>query len=47
MSAHTTWSVAEIAYCLGFVYPTYSTNFFKKQTGTTPLACRREVARRG
>jgi AraC family transcriptional activator of pobA len=38
---HTTWSVAEIAYCLGFAYPTYFNNFFKKQTGTTPLACRR------
>ncbi|WP_311136810.1 helix-turn-helix domain-containing protein [Hymenobacter cellulosilyticus] len=38
---HTTWSVAEIAYCLGFAYPTYFNNFFKKQTGITPLACRR------
>ncbi len=38
---HTTWSVAEIAYCLGFAYPTYFNNFFKKQTGTTPLACRK------
>ena len=38
---HTTWSVAEIAYCLGFAYPTYFNNFFKKQTGNTPLACRK------
>lgn len=38
---HTTWSVAEIAYCLGFAYPTYFNNFFKKQTGYTPLACRK------
>jgi AraC family transcriptional activator of pobA len=38
---HTTWSVAEIAYCLGFAYPTYFNNFFKKQTGATPLACRK------
>jgi AraC family transcriptional activator of pobA len=38
---HTTWSVAEIAYCLGFAYPTYFNNFFKKQTGFTPLACRK------
>jgi AraC family transcriptional activator of pobA len=37
---HTNWSVAEIAYCLGFAYPTYFNNFFKKQTGITPLACR-------
>ena len=38
---HTTWSVAEIAYSLGFAYPTYFNNFFKKQTGITPLACRK------
>ena len=38
---HTTWSVAEIAYSLGFAYPTYFNNFFKKQTGQTPLACRK------
>ncbi|UOQ69643.1 helix-turn-helix domain-containing protein [Hymenobacter volaticus] len=38
---HTTWSVAEIAYCLGFAYSTYFNNFFKKQTGMTPLACRK------
>ena len=41
---HTTWSVAEIAYCLGFAYPTYFNNFFKKQTGTTPLACRKAAS---
>ena len=38
---HTPWSVAEIAYSLGFAYPTYFNNFFKKQTGSTPLACRK------
>ncbi|MDF7814027.1 helix-turn-helix transcriptional regulator [Hymenobacter sp. YC55] len=38
---HTDWSVAEIAYCLGFAYSTYFNNFFKKQTGFTPLAYRR------
>jgi AraC family transcriptional activator of pobA len=38
---HTTWSVAEIAYSLGFAYPTYFNNFFKKQTGYTPLAFRK------
>lgn len=37
---HTNWSVADIAYSLGFAYPTYFNNFFKKQTGYTPLACR-------
>jgi len=38
---YTNWSVAEIAYSLGFAYPTYFNNFFKKQTGYTPLACRK------
>jgi len=33
---HTDWSVSEIAYALGFEYPTYFNNFFKKQTGTNP-----------
>ena len=37
---HTSWSTAEIAYGLGFAYPTYFNNFFKKQTGTTPSALR-------
>lgn len=32
---YTNWSVAKIA------YPTYFNNFFKKQTGYTPLACRK------
>lgn len=33
---HTNWNIAEIAYALGFEYPTYFNNFFKKQTGLTP-----------
>jgi AraC-like DNA-binding protein len=37
---HTSWSTAEIAYALGFEYPTYFNNFFKKHTGTTPSAVR-------
>ena len=37
---HTNWSTAEIAYGLGFAYPTYFNNFFKKQTGTSPSALR-------
>jgi AraC-like DNA-binding protein len=40
--AHTMWSVGEIAYSLGFEYPTYFNNFFKKHTSTTPLTFRRE-----
>lgn len=38
---YTDWSVGEIAHSLGFAYPTYFNNFFKKQTGYTPLACRK------
>ncbi len=37
---HTNWNVSEIAYALGFEYPTYFNNFFKKITGTTPKAVR-------
>lgn len=37
---HTTWTIAEIAYGLGFEYPSYFNNFFKKHTGTTPSGVR-------
>ncbi len=37
---HTDWSVAEIAYALGFEYPTYFNNYFKRVTGTTPRSFR-------
>jgi len=37
---HTDWSISEIAYALGFEYPTYFNNFFKKNTGTNPKAFR-------
>ncbi|OUJ68173.1 helix-turn-helix domain-containing protein [Hymenobacter crusticola] len=36
----TAWSTADIADVLGFAYPTYFNNFFKKHTGTTPSAIR-------
>lgn len=39
---HTDWNVSEIAYALGFDYPTYFNNFFKKLTGSTPKALRTE-----
>jgi AraC-like DNA-binding protein len=37
---HTTWSISEIAYALGFEYPTYFNNFFKKKTGEIPKSIR-------
>ena len=37
---HTNWNIAEIAYALGFEYPTYFNNFFKKRTGTIPKSIR-------
>jgi AraC-like DNA-binding protein len=38
---HTDWSVAEIAYALGFEYPAYFNNYFKRVSGTTPNAFRK------
>jgi AraC-like DNA-binding protein len=40
---HTDWSVADIAYALGFEYPTYFNNYFKRVTGTTPKSLRKEM----
>lgn len=37
---HTDWNISEIAYALGFEYPTYFNNFFKKKTGVVPKAVR-------
>jgi AraC-like DNA-binding protein len=37
---HTDWNIAEIAYALGFEYPTYFNNFFKKKTGQIPKSVR-------
>ena len=37
---HTNWNVSEIAYALGFEYPTYFNNFFKRITGTNPKSLR-------
>jgi AraC family transcriptional activator of pobA len=38
---HTDWSVADIAYALGFEYPTYFNNYFKRVTGATPKSLRK------
>lgn len=37
---HTDWSVSDVAYALGFEYPTYFNNFFKRMTGTVPKSLR-------
>ena len=37
---YTNWSVADIAYGLGFDYPTYFNNFFKRITGRNPKSFR-------
>jgi AraC-like DNA-binding protein len=39
---HTDWSVADIAFALGFEYPTYFNNYFKRITGTNPQSFRKE-----
>lgn len=33
---YTDWSIADIAYALGFEYPNYFSNFLKRKTGNTP-----------
>lgn len=38
---HTDWNIADIAYALGFEYPTYFNIFFKKREGRSPSALRR------
>lgn len=37
---HSNWPVSEIAYCLGFEYPAYFNNFYKKNVGVTPSEVR-------
>jgi AraC family transcriptional activator of pobA len=39
---HTRWSVGDIATSLGFAYPTYFNNYFKRETGLTPAAFRKQ-----
>jgi AraC family transcriptional activator of pobA len=39
---YTDWNVADIAYALGFEYPTYFNNYFKRMTGITPKSVRKE-----
>ncbi|WP_184547335.1 helix-turn-helix domain-containing protein [Mucilaginibacter sp. FT3.2] len=37
---HTDWNIADVAYALGFEYPSYFNNYFKRMTGTNPTALR-------
>jgi AraC-like DNA-binding protein len=37
---HTDWSISDIAYALGFDYPTYFHSFFKRKTGAAPTSLR-------
>ena len=40
---HTDWNIADVAYSLGFEYPTYFNNFFKRLTGTNPKTSRMQA----
>jgi AraC-like DNA-binding protein len=37
---HTDWNISDIAYSLGFEYPSYFTLYFKKHTGIAPTQLR-------
>jgi AraC-like DNA-binding protein len=41
---HTDLTIAEVAYALGFEYPTYFNNYFKRMTGTVPSSLRAQIA---
>jgi AraC-like DNA-binding protein len=41
---HTDWNIAEVAFSLGFDYPTHFNNYFKRVTGTTPSSLRVPIA---
>lgn len=40
---HTDWNISQVAYALGFEYPTYFNNFFKRMTGTNPKSLRMQM----
>lgn len=40
---HTDWSISEISYSLGYEYPSYFDNVFKKITGLSPKSYRESV----
>ena len=40
--SNTDWAVSEVAYSLGFEYPSHFNNYFKQYTSITPLAFREQ-----
>ena len=42
---HTNWSVTDIAYGLGFEYPSYFNNYFKRITNITPNSFRKSIGK--
>jgi AraC-like DNA-binding protein len=40
---HTDWSISEIAFALGFEYPTYFNHYFKRMTGAVPSSLRGQI----
>lgn len=42
MLLDTDWTIAQISYALGFEYPSYFTNFFKKHEGISPKQSRKK-----
>lgn len=45
MLHHTDWNISEIAFALGFEYPTYFNNFIKKHTGINPKKIRTDTSK--
>ncbi|WDF77216.1 helix-turn-helix domain-containing protein [Mucilaginibacter sp. KACC 22773] len=40
---HKDWNIAEVAFSLGFEYPTHFNNYFKRVTGIVPSALRSQI----
>lgn len=40
---YTNWNIGEIAWSLGFEYPSHFNNFYKKRTGTAPSTFRASI----
>ncbi|MDJ1498077.1 helix-turn-helix transcriptional regulator [Cytophagaceae bacterium DM2B3-1] len=42
---HTNWSIGDIGYSLGFDYPSYFNNYFKRVTGASPNSFRKSIGK--